>query len=156
MHFSAGMPWLRWICSDVEQREDGIRAMLAAHPVADVEGPLVLDVTARWPDVAFDGVFSANTLHILPWPAVEAFIDNASARLPRGGRLIIYGPFHYAGTATSTGNAAFDVELHARGGGEGIRDIEDVHALAAAHGLRFLADCALPANNRLLCWEKTA
>lgn len=153
-YFAAAMPGLVWICSDLPERLAGLRARLDAAAADNLEGPLALDVMTHWPDVAADALFSANTLHIMPEPAVEAFFHGAGERLAAGGRLVVYGPFHYGGSPTSAGNAAFDRELHARGGGEGIRDIEAVLALATEAGFRLLADCAMPANNRLLAWEK--
>lgn len=154
MHFAAGMPWLQWICSDLEDRHATIRAILAGA-TANIEGPLTLDAASPLPPVAFDSMFTANTLHIMPWPAVASLFHNAAESLPDGGRFVVYGPFHYGNAPISAGNAVFDIELRGRGAGEGIRDIEAVQSLAVAQGFRFLADCALPANNRLLAWEKT-
>ena len=154
MHFAARMPWLQWICSDLEDRHATIRAVLAGA-TANIEGPLTLDAASSLPPVAFDSVFSANTLHIMPWAVIGKLFRNVAVSLPDGGRFVVYGPFHYGNAPISAGNAVFDVELRGRGMGEGIRDIEAVQSLAAEQGFRFLGDYALPANNRLLAWERS-
>jgi hypothetical protein len=37
----------------------------------------------------------------------------------------------------------------------GIRDFEDLERLAAEHGMALFKDFEMPANNRILVWEKT-
>jgi SAM-dependent methyltransferase len=110
----------------------------------------------------FDAVFSANTLHIMGWPEVEAFfagIDRvlpppAEPAAPPTATLVVYGPFNYAGRYTSDSNRAFDGWLQARDPRSAIRDIEAVDALARAIGLRLVEDVAMPANNRCLVWVR--
>ena len=70
--------------------------------------------------------------------------------LAPGGVLCIYGPFRYHGRYTSASNEEFDRMLKERDAQSGLRDIEEVSALGAQHGLRLRADHDLPANNRLL------
>ena len=115
-----------------------------------------LDVTSTWPEEGFDAVFSANTAHIMPWPAVEKMFEGVGRLLGANRRFVLYGPFHYSNMATSAGNAAFDHELQSRGGGEGIRDLDAVNQLAAEQQLQLIADLGMPANNRMLAWEKRA
>lgn len=153
IHFAAAMPWLQWTCSDLAENHAVIRARLEQSELRNVHGPVALDVRDQWPAQAFDGAFTANTLHIMPFEAIEPLFRGVASIL-RTGRFAAYGPFHYAGMPVGSGNAAFDEELESRGGGEGIRNVEDVHAIALDHGFRPLADLAMPANNRLLLWEK--
>lgn len=153
VHFAPAMPWLQWTCSDLAENLPLIHERLARGGLENVHGPLELDVRGKWPARAFDAVFTANTLHILSFDALGSLFAGIASVLS-AGRLAIYGPFHYGGEPTSSGNAAFDTELKARGGGEGIRAIEDVQSLAAGHEFRLLADLAMPANNRLLLWER--
>lgn len=155
VHFAAAMPDLQWLCTDRAQNLPALAVRLAAEQPGNVDGPLPLDVREAWPDVSFDAAFSANTAHIMAIDAVERMFGCIAHHLPAGGRFALYGPFHYGGVPTSDGNAAFDRELCNRGNGEGIRDIESIVALAASNGLLLLADMAMPANNRLLAWEKT-
>lgn len=156
VHFATFMPWLSWTCSDRPEYHDVLRARIERAALDNLAGPVELDVTGEWPAGNFDALFSANTAHIMPWPAVEEMFAGAGRLLGHGGRFVLYGPFHYACAPTSAGNAAFDRELIARGGGEGIRDIDAVGQLASRHQFQMLADLAMPANNRLLAWEKKA
>jgi hypothetical protein len=75
--------------------------------------------------------------------------------LPSGGKLAIYGPFNYGGRFTGPGNAQFDMSLRAGNALRGIRDFEAVDALARRYGLNLLEDFAMPADNRLLSWQKS-
>lgn len=152
VHFASRMPSLRWTCSEIRDGLPALQAGLAERP-ANIPEARVLDVRGDWPRERFDAMFTANTLHIMPWSGVEAFFRGAGSVLTRGGRLIVYGPFHYAGKATSVSNAAFDRALRDAEPGRGVRDVEAIHALAAEAAFRPLADFAMPANNRLLAWE---
>ena len=125
------------------------------QPLANMREPLVLDVCGNaWPQQRFDGMFSANTLHIMAWSGVVCLFRGISKCLAAGGVVAIYGPFNYAGAFTSASNATFDDWLRTRDPASGIRDVEAVQALAHAAGLAPLADYAMPANNRLLVWQK--
>jgi hypothetical protein len=118
--------------------------------------PVELDVLVTpWPAPPADAVFSANTLHIMGWPGVEAFFAGiATALAEDGAKLAVYGPFRYRGDYTSPSNAAFDDWLKRRDPASGIRDFEAVDALARAAGLTLAADHAMPANNQLLVWRR--
>jgi len=98
-------------------------------------------------------VFSANTLHIMSWRAVEAMFAGLPGVLAVDGVLAIYGPFRYRGGYTAPSNAAFDAMLRERDPESGLRDFEAVNALAAAARLELQADHAMPANNQLLVWR---
>ena len=154
VHFAAAMPWLTWQASDRAENLPGIRAWLADAALPNTPPPLVLDVTGAWPATRFDAVFSANTLHIMGWDAVEALFRALPAATTPDARLAIYGPFHEHGQPTSESNAAFDASLRARASHMGVRDREAVEALAAAAGFQPQGAFALPANNRLLLWQR--
>jgi pyridoxine 5'-phosphate synthase PdxJ len=62
----------------------------------------------------------------------------------------VYGPFRYSGRYTSNSNQDFDRMLQERDPKSGLRDLDDLTALATQYGLRLRADHDLPANNRLL------
>jgi hypothetical protein len=132
----------------------GLAARIAVEGPPNLAPAVELDVLAEpWPAVRGDAVFSANTLHIMSWPAVEAFFAGLPRLLERGGVLAIYGPFRYGGQYTTDSNAAFDAMLRDRDPHSGLRDFEAVNALAEAVGLAFAADHAMPANNQLLVWR---
>ena len=154
VHFAAAMPWLTWHCADVAGNLPGIRQWLDEAALPNTPAPILLDVRGAWPRRRFDAVFSANTLHILGWPEVEAFFAGVDAVLERDGVLAVYGPFNYGGDYTSDSNREFDGWLQARDPRSGIRDFEAVDALARAIGLTLRDDVAMPANNRTLLWRR--
>ncbi|HEY4531390.1 MAG TPA: DUF938 domain-containing protein [Luteimonas sp.] len=156
VHFAEAMPWLRWQASDVAGHLPGIRAWLDDAGLANTPAPLALDVAdLPWPTVPADAVFTANTLHIMGWPAVEDFFRGVGdvLRGVPGGTLVAYGPFNYGGAFTSDSNRDFDGWLKARDPRSGIRDFGEVDALARGAGLALVDDIAMPANNRCLVWR---
>ena len=102
----------------------------------------------------FDALFSANTLHIMGWPQVEACFAMLPAMLEAQATVVVYGPFNYAGAYTSDSNREFDAWLKARDPRSGIRDFEAVDRLARTAGLRLADDVAMPANNRCVVWQR--
>jgi len=156
VHFAAAMPWLTWQCSDRAEFLPGISLWLEDAALPNTPPAIVLDVDGPWPRAAFDTVFTANSLHIMGWPQVEAFFAGVDAVLEPRGLLVVYGPFNYGGEFTSESNRAFEQWLKDRDPASGIRDIEAVDALARSIGLRLIEDNAMPANNRCLVWRRGA
>ncbi|TKS55256.1 DUF938 domain-containing protein [Luteimonas yindakuii] len=157
VHFARAMPWLAWQASDVAPNLPGIQAWLDEAGLANTPPPLVLDVLqSPWPVIGADAVFTANSLHIMGMDGVEAFFHGVGRTLSAaaGGTLVAYGPFNYGGSWTSDSNRDFDAWLKARDPHSGIRDFEACDMLASRAGLRFVADVAMPANNRCLVWRR--
>ena len=155
VYFAQHLPHLMWRTSDLPEHHAGIQAWISDAAPANVQPPVALDVRETpWPVPAVDAVFSANTLHIMDWQAVQAAFRGMARVLRAGGTLVIYGPFNYGGHFTSDSNARFDASLRSRGVGSGLRDFEAVHALARDIGLELLQDVAMPANNRTLVWRR--
>ena len=157
VHFAGAMPWLRWQASDRAEHLEGIRAWFDEAALPNTPPPLQLEVARDpWPSARFDAVFTANTLHIMGWPEVEAFFAGLQQVLFADAVLAVYGPFNYGGDYTSASNREFDAWLKARDACSGIRDFEAVDALARGIGLSLAEDVAMPANNRCLVWTRTA
>jgi len=155
VHFARRLPHLDWQPTDRGESLPALASRVALEGPPNLRTPLALDVNdGNWPFVGVDAVFSANTLHIMPWPSVEALFRAVGRLLGRGGLLLVYGPFRYDGTFTTASNAAFDADLRAGDPTRGIRDFEAVDALARAQGLTLEADHAMPANNQLLAWRR--
>lgn len=154
VHFATAMPWLSWQCSDRAEHLAGIGLWLDEAGLPNTPAPLELDVAGRWPLQRFDAVFSANTLHIMDWTAVEALFRGVGAALKDNATLVIYGPFNYGGDFSSDSNREFEQWLKARDPASGIRDFEAVDALARGIGMRLVEDNAMPANNRCLVWRR--
>ena len=159
VHFAPGMPHLSWHTSDLQPSHAGILAWMAQCPAANLRAPLLLDVRReQWQECAslpaVDAVFSANTAHIMHWEAVCSMFAGVGRLLPEGGHFLLYGPFIYAGEHTSDSNRAFDASLRGRDPGMGIRDQHALVALAMQAGLQLAQDQPMPANNRLLIWQR--
>ena len=154
VHFAAAMPWLAWQCSDVAGNLAGIAAWLDEARLPNTPAPIALDVArGPWPSASFDAVFTANTLHIMDWAAVQALFAGLARVLADEATVVAYGPFNAGGTYTSDSNREFDVWLKARDAASGIRDAAAVDALARGAGLTLAGDVAMPANNRCLIWQ---
>ena len=155
VHFARHLPHLAWQPTDRAEHLPGLAARIALEGGDNLRSPVELDVTqTSWPFVRADAVFSANTLHIMSWPEVVQLFAGVGRVLARGGRLAVYGPFRYAGRYTSDSNERFDLGLRERDAASGIRDFEEVDALARAQSLALQADHPMPANNQLLVWER--
>lgn len=155
VYFGQRLPHLIWQPSDLESNLADIRARLAAEAPANVLPPIALDVAMPvWPVTDMDGVFSANAVHIMPWEHVIHMFHGIGRIMRRRATLCLYGPFKYNGGFTTPSNAQFDLWLKQRDPLSGVRDFEDVDALARAINLRLVADHAMPANNQLLVWRR--
>lgn len=157
VHFAEHLSHLRWQCSDRAPYIPGIEAWLAEFPRDNLPPCLTLDaIDEKWPSGDFDAAFSANTAHIMSWDMVVRTFEKVGACLQTYGTYALYGPFNYGGLFTSESNFHFDAMLRGKDPQQGIRDFEKVNALAQKAGLKLLEDNTMPANNRLLVWEKTS
>jgi SAM-dependent methyltransferase len=149
--FAAALPGLRWLPSDPDP---GARRSIAAWTLdaglANVEPPRALDVQ-RDPPAAWPGPLAAiiaiNLLHISPWAVTEALLQGAGRVLEPDGLLLLYGPFTQQGRHTSASNEAFDRMLKLHDPAWGVRDLDEVAALARSAGLMLKRAVAMPANN---------
>jgi hypothetical protein len=147
---------LTWQPSELPEGLPDLAERIAHEGPANLRPPIALDVRSHpWPVEAVDGIFTANTFHIMDWRSVEHFFAGVDQVLKRNGVLCVYGPFRYRGAFTTPSNADFDRYLKARDPASGIRDFEAVQALAERIGLVLGADHALPANNQALVWSRT-
>jgi len=154
VYFARHLPKLRWQPSDTAEYLGTLRARIESEGGTNLAPPVRLDVrTHPWPIGDIDGVFSANTLHIMSGVAVREFFRGVGAHHAARGVLCIYGPFRYAGRYTSESNAAFDRYLKERDPASGIRDFEAVDELARQEGLELDGDHDMPAHNRTLVWR---
>jgi SAM-dependent methyltransferase len=154
VYFGQKLPWLNWQTSDREENHDGINAWLGEASLANICRPLTLDVEVdNVSPGTYDGVFSANTAHIMSLAAVKCMFRIVAECMLPGGRFCLYGPFNLAGAFTSESNRVFDASLKARDSLMGIRDLENLHDLAAENRLEHLRSYAMPANNMLVVWR---
>ena len=156
VYIGRALPHLLWQPSELAEFLPGIHAWLRDAGLSNVLNPIVLDVRQRpWQlGQEFDAVFTANTVHFVGWRTVESLLAGTAEVLRENGLFCVYGPFNYDGQYTSEGNRNLDLWLKSRDPDSGIKDIEAVKQRAAALGLIFQQDIAMPANNRLLVFRK--
>jgi hypothetical protein len=154
-HFAANMPWLRWQPTELPENLPVLHPRCAAYAGDNILPERALDVCDQpWPVDIPGAVFSANSLHIMAFSAVEKLFTALGKYAGDDVVLAVYGPFNYNGQYTSDSNARFDQWLAQRSPDSAIRDFEDVDRLAAGAGFELQGDHEMPANNRLLVWAK--
>jgi SAM-dependent methyltransferase len=149
VRFATALPDLQWQPSDPDRRALGsIAAHARAAALPNLLAAVELDTRAQaWPVTQADAIVCINMIHIAPWAATEGLIAGARRLLRDRGPLYLYGPFRIHGAHTAASNADFDEDLRARDPDWGVRDLEDVLAVAAEHGLRLADRISMPANN---------
>jgi len=155
-YFAENMPWLEWQPTEIPQNLAVLHPRCAAYGGANLLQERALDVRQdSWPRWHTDALFSANSLHIMAFSAVEKLFAALGLYAGDDVVLAVYGPFNYNGSYTSASNARFDQWLAQQSPDSAIRHFEDVDRLAQAAGFELRGDHAMPANNRLLVWGKT-
>jgi ubiquinone/menaquinone biosynthesis C-methylase UbiE len=156
VYFSELLPHINWQPSDIKEQIAGIECWMQDVSHDRVQSPVILDVSNEsWPFENMDYVFTANTTHIVSWSHVISMFKGIGKVLKSGGRFAQYGPFNYNGKFTSESNARFDQWLKGRDPESGIRNFQDLEQLAADNGLSLCSDHEMPANNRILVWQKS-
>ena len=160
VYFAPRLTHLTWQTSDVLAHHATINAWHTAYPAPNLYAPLAFDLVvdplpmSLASNQPYDAVFTANTLHIISWLLVEQLFELVSDALPINGKLLVYGPFNENGHYTSAGNQQFDISLRQRDPKSGIRQLEEIIALAKTHKLKLFDKYAMPANNQLLVFQK--
>lgn len=145
--FAPRLPGLTWQPSDPDSvARQSIEAWRQATAAGNLLPPLDLDVRRwPWPVERAEAVVAINMIHISPWAATEGLVRGATALLPVGAPLVLYGPFRREGRHTAPSNEAFDADLRMRDPSWGVRDLEAVAEAAEAFDLAEVV--AMPANN---------
>ena len=127
---------------------DWSKSALDNNPNTDIRPPVQLDTCKHpWPVDHADAILALNMIHISPWASCVGLMAGARDLLPPGGLLYLYGPFKQDGHHTAPSNAEFDDNLRKRYPLWGVRDLEDVLAVAAEHDLHLDRTIPMPANN---------
>lgn len=151
-HAATCLPAVRWQASERPQHLPRLQAALAAQ--TELAPPIALDVLGSWPQGPFTVVYAANVAHIMAWPEVVQLFAGSASVLDAAGLLCLYGPFFDDTVVTAPGNRAFDARLQAMDAAMGLRRVQALDALAQDHRLLRRHDWTMPANNRLLVWQK--
>ena len=154
------MPIKRWnrrlaIGDKVNQATRDIEQVIVVVVQARYLVIIELAIEPRWPvDDELDAIICINMIHISPWSSTIALCAGAERHLRVGGLLVTYGPYLENGTAVQS-NLAFDASLKRRNAAWGLRDLDDVTRVAAAHGLARRQVVRMPANNLTVVFAKT-
>jgi len=162
VEFARRAPNIVWWPSDhTETHLTSIAAWRRQADLANLRPPTRIDLTdPEWdlpPELARShalGIFCANVLHIAPWRVAEGLFAGAARHLRSDGRMFVYGPFMRDGKHTAPSNAAFDASLRSANAEWGVRDTQDIAALAARNRLRLAEMVEMPANNLILIFAR--
>jgi SAM-dependent methyltransferase len=154
--FTEHMPDWSWQPSDIDDANlASIEAYRAEASRQNFRAALRIDTRdSNWPSERYDAVFSANVIHISPWPVALGLLDGAARALDPGGLLVLYGPFRFSGVFTADSNAAFDARLRGEDPRWGVRDLDDLQREALARGFGAQRTIAMPANNHVLVFAR--
>ena len=155
--FARALPATTWTPSDPSlEARASIAAWTAEAALANLRPALALDAAdpGAWPEIDAQVVFCANMIHISPWAATEGLMAGAGRILPDpGGLLVLYGPYRESDEPLAPSNAAFDESLKARDPAWGLRELDEVVALAKSHRLHLTRRVEMPANNLMLLFR---
>lgn len=156
-HFAAALPHLTFQPSDPNATaRASIDDWALTSGLANIRPAMALDAAAEaWPIEHAAAVLCSNMIHIAPWQATVGLIAGAARVLPADGPLYLYGPYRRAGRHTAPSNDAFDRDLRQRNPAWGVRDLEAVTELAAAHGFAAPEVIDMPANNLSLVFRRS-
>jgi cyclopropane fatty-acyl-phospholipid synthase-like methyltransferase len=156
VHFAAALSHVTWHPTEQLKYLSDLNSRIKLEGPRNLRRATLLDVNQPvWPLRNVDAIFTANTLHIMGWAEVQAMFQGLNAVLSADGALCLYGPFRYGGRYTSESNRDFDRMLRERDPLSGLRDVNDLAALAERYGLVLKQDHDLPANNRLLVFARS-
>jgi SAM-dependent methyltransferase len=163
--FAQQTPDITWWPSDIDAAYLRSIAAWRSHAgLANIRPPRRIDVAdPEWtadPALELPGellaIFSANVIHIASWEVAQGLVAGAVRLLRPDGRLFLYGPFKRDGRHTTESNAAFDASLRYQNAEWGVRDMTDVSKAAESVGLKLIETVAMPANNFILIFARSA
>lgn len=156
VHFAVDLPALTFVPSDPNaEARASIAAWTAETGVGNVVAPMALDAACPpWPIDHADAIVCINMIHISPWAATEGLFAGASAILPAGAPLCLYGPYKRNGRHTAPSNETFDGWLRGQNPEWGVRDLERVADLADAAGFGPPEIVEMPANNLVVIFRR--
>lgn len=162
--FAPALQPRKWIPSDTHPLAiASITDWQKYAPAPNLAEPITLDVTT--PDWSsrnhlqnqdIRAIVNINMIHISPWAACLGLMAGARNLLPVGGILYLYGPFKQDGQHTAPSNAEFDASLRSQNPEWGVRDLEQVVAVAEQEKLILQKIVPMPANNLSVVFQVAA
>ncbi|MBT7611244.1 MAG: DUF938 domain-containing protein [Bacteriovoracaceae bacterium] len=155
IYFGNEFKQIQWVTSELRENHPIIKSYLKEAKLSNIHGPEKLKIGEDdFPKSKFDYVFTANSIHIMSWKENKSLFKLLGKRLREGALVFIYGPFNYKGEFTSDSNEKFNEWLKNKDPKSAIRNMEDVVLGMNKNGLKLLNDHEMPANNRLLVFER--
>lgn len=164
VYFAPHLQPRQWIPTDPNPIAiSSIIAWQQHHPSPNLAAPFAIDVTTPdWDEqvqsqnLKYDihAIVNINMIHIAPWAACLGLMSGANKILPIGGILYLYGSYKQNGKHTSPSNADFDASLRDQNSVWGVRDLEEVIAVAAVQNLVLHKVQPMPANNLSVFFQK--
>ncbi|WP_305908532.1 DUF938 domain-containing protein [Methylomarinum sp. Ch1-1] len=140
---------------------ENIKNLRQEHENDNIADPVHLDLTnpETWFNAghpgSFDAIFCINIFQVAPISIADGMMECAEHLLSDNGILLIYGPFQVEGRFTTDSNQEFHQTLSSAGVSEwGLKDVADLKAAAARHGLELKEQIDMPSNNFSLVFGK--
>ncbi len=158
--FSPRLQPRQWFPSDPNPMlRESIAAWQKHSPSDNLHPPFNIDARESIWAVEKEGIEIAaivniNMIHISPWSTCLGLMAVAGRLLPQNGVLYLYGPYKLGGEHTAPSNMAFDESLRLQNYEWGVRNLEDVVAVAEKEGLKFVEKVQMPANNLSVVFQK--
>ena len=149
-----------WYPSDPDSLlRDSIEAWRNHNPRENLHPPLDIDATTScWSieneKIPINAIVNINMIHIAPWKACLGLMAGANRILSPGAILYLYGPYKRNGQHTAESNERFDRSLRRQNSQWGVRNLEDVVAVAEADDLALQEVVTMPANNLSVIFQK--
>jgi len=155
VYMAQRLPLLKWLATDLAQNIDGANMWINEAALKNLKPATALDIEQTdWDIGQVDYIYSANLVHFVAEKSVEAMFKGINQSLKSKGKLALYGPYNQDGY-TSEGNARLDHWLKTEVNKDaGIKELNDIKALADSYNLTLLQNTIMPANNLLLVFEK--
>jgi SAM-dependent methyltransferase len=155
VYFAENCPEIRWQGSDLAENLPGIECWIEDANLPNINKPIALNVADNlWPFEQIDFAYTSNSLHIMSWEDVVSLFTRLALLLKSGGRFCVYGPFCFSGQHVSESNVHFNAYLKQRNPLSGVRELDDLQALAKEAGLFLESTIGMAHNNHLLVWKK--
>ncbi|MBV7264727.1 DUF938 domain-containing protein [Erythrobacter ani] len=158
IYFAHRFPHLEWQPSDHEREAlASIFAWEEDHGAPNLRLPTVIDAADpdSWEVHEADALLCSNMAHISPWSATIGMFEGAARVLSEtGAPIILYGPYFEKDVEPVRSNVDFDLSLRSRDNRWGIRQVDEVDALAGQHGFSRTARHEMPANNLALVYRR--
>lgn len=153
LFFAPHFPQSQWIPSDIHPESLlSITAWRKDCLSDNLQPPLTIDVMkTNWYQQLLTSnirsIVCINMIHIAPWEAYLGLIAGAKQILPKNGILYLYGPYMINNQHTAPSNEQFDQSLQAQNPSWGVRNLDDVVAIADKNGFDLEKTVTMPSNN---------